>query len=110
MADLQSYKPYARLVTIVSAIIIIIAGLDASQVIQLFPEYASQINTILMIAGLIAPAIAQEKRVVRAEDLIKEDYDSSNSSEDISINLTLDGTNVISDDGVEDSVDDEDIA
>lgn len=92
---LQSYKPYARLVTIVSSLIIIIASLDATQVINLFPEYASQINTILMICGLIAPAIAQEKRVVRAEDLIKEDYDNSN--EDISINLTLDGEDVLDD-------------
>lgn len=67
--ELQSYKPYARIVTIVSAIIIAIAGLDASKVIDLFPAYANQINTILFIAGLIAPAIAQEQRVVRAEDL-----------------------------------------
>ena len=76
MAELKSYKPYARIVTIVSALIIIIAGLDASQVINLFPQYANQINTILMICGLIAPAIAQEKRVVRAEDLVKEDSTS----------------------------------
>jgi hypothetical protein len=112
MGELQSYKPYARLVTVISAIVIVIAGLDASQVIQLFPEYASQINTILMIAGLIAPAIAQEKRVVRAEDLIKEDYDASSSSEDISINLTLDGTDVIEEiiDEDEDGVSDEDMA
>lgn len=74
MTELKSYKPYARLITIISAIIIAIAGLDASQVIQLFPEYASQINTILFIAGLLAPAIAQEKRVVRAEELKDEEY------------------------------------
>lgn len=67
--ELKSYKPYARLVTIISAIIIILAGLDASKVIELFPAYATQINTILVLAGLIAPAIAQEQRVVRAEDL-----------------------------------------
>lgn len=92
---LQSYKPYARIVTILSGLIIIIAGLDASQVINLFPEYASQINTILVIAGLIAPAIAQEKRVVRAEDLIKEDYEDEGISqinpEDIHITINLDG-------------------
>lgn len=67
--ELKSYKPYARCITIISAIIIIIASLDASKVIELFPEYAGQINTILMLAGLIAPAIAQEQRVIRAEDL-----------------------------------------
>ena len=72
--ELKSYKPYARLVTIISALIIIVAGLDASQVIQLFPEYASQINTILFIAGLLAPAIAQEKRIVRAEELKDQEY------------------------------------
>lgn len=67
--ELKSYKPYARCITIISALIIIIASLDASKVIELFPEYAGQINTILMLAGLIAPAIAQERRVIRAEDL-----------------------------------------
>lgn len=67
--ELKSYKPYARCITIISAFIIIIASLDASKVIELFPEYAGQINTILMLAGLIAPAIAQERRVIRAEDL-----------------------------------------
>lgn len=105
---LQSYKPYARIVTVVSAIIIAIAGLDATQVISLFPEYASQINTILMIAGILAPAIAQEKRVVRAEDMIKEDYETSNNDA-VSINLTLDGESVVSDE-VDDSDDDRDIA
>lgn len=76
MTELKSYKPYARLITIVSAILIAIAGLDATQVIQLFPEYASQINTVLVIAGILAPALAQEARVVRAEELITNDIDS----------------------------------
>lgn len=80
--ELKSYKPYARLVTILSALIIVIAGLDASQVIQLFPEYASQINTILFIAGLLAPAIAQEKRIVRAEELKDQEYLEEEREED----------------------------
>ena len=99
---LQSYKPYARIVTIVSAIIIAVAGLDASQVIHLFPEYASQINTILMICGILAPAIAQEKRVVRAEDLIKEDYDNTDIDYDID--------DLEDDDIIDDSIDEEDVA
>ena len=82
MTELKSYKPYSRIITIVSAIIVIIAGLDASQVIQLFPEFASQINTILFLAGLIAPAIAQEKRVVRAEELKDEEYTAPEASEE----------------------------
>lgn len=76
MTELKSYKPYARLITIFSAILIAIAGLDATQVIQLFPEYASQINTVLVIAGILAPALAQEARVVRAEELAINDIDS----------------------------------
>ena len=72
---LQSYKPYARIVTIISAIIIAIASLDATQVIKLFPEYASQIQTILLLCGVLAPAITQEMRVVRAEDIVKEELD-----------------------------------
>ena len=80
--ELKSYKPYARLVTILSAIVILIASLDASQVIQLFPEYANQINTILMVAGLLAPSIAQEARVVRAEDLVRAE-DKENVEEEL---------------------------
>lgn len=76
VTELKSYKPYARLITIISAILIAIAGLDATQVIQLFPEYASQINTVLVIAGILAPALAQEARVVRAEELVISDVDS----------------------------------
>lgn len=99
--ELQSYKPYSRAVTIISGIIIIIASLDASQVISLFPEYASQINTILVIAGLIAPAIAQEKRVVRAEEIVKND---ANPTENIHIHMDFDGTDILEDE-LEEEVD-----
>lgn len=91
---LQSYKPYSRLVTVVSGLIIIIASLDASQVINLFPEYASQINTILMICGLLAPAISQELRVVRAEDLVKEDM-STDDEGDVKVHITFDGEDIL---------------
>lgn len=90
--ELQSYKPYSRLVTIVSGLIIVIASLDATQVINLFPEYASQINTILMVAGLIAPAISQELRVGRAEDIVKNDL---SSCEDIHIHVDIDGEEIL---------------
>ena len=80
--ELKSYKPYARIVTIISALIIVIAGLDASQVIQLFPDYANQINTILFIAGLLAPAVAQEKRIVRAEELKDQEYKQEDAVEE----------------------------
>ena len=85
--ELKSYKPYARFITIVSAIIIFIASLDATQVINIFPEYASQINSILVLCGVLAPALAQELRVVRAEDLIKEDYNNQCDCEEIIVDL-----------------------
>lgn len=99
--ELQSYKPYSRMVTVISGLIIIIASLDASQVINLFPEYAGQINTILMLAGLIAPAIAQEKRVVRAEEIVKND---TNQVEDIHIHMDIDGTDILGEDSEEEEV------
>lgn len=92
---LQSYKPYSRLVTVFSGIIIIVASLDASQVINLFPEYASQINTILVLCGLIAPAISQELRVVRAEDLVKEDMSEPVDEEDVKVHITFDGEDIL---------------
>ena len=108
MSELQSYKPYARVVSIISGLIIIIASLDASQVIQLFPEYASQINSILVIAGIIAPIIAQEKRVVRAEDLVHEQYeDASTEPDSVVVNLTLDGEEIVSNDDSIETFDDD---
>ena len=101
---LQSYKPYARLVTLISGVIILIAGLDASQVINLFPEYANQINTILMIAGILAPAISQELRVVRAEELVKEDIDEPSmpdDEDDVHIHIVVDGDDILMDDAPE---------
>lgn len=92
---LQSYKPYSRIVTVISGLIIIIAGLDASQVISLFPEYASQINTILMIAGILAPAISQELRVGRAEELVKEDMSETTPEDDLKIVINVDGDDIL---------------
>ena len=84
---LQSYKPYSRLITVISGLIIIIASLDATQVINLFPDYASQIN------GLLAPAISQELRVGRAEELVKEDL--SDPDDPIQVVINLDGEDII---------------
>ncbi len=97
---LQSYKPYARVVTLISGIIVIIASLDATQVINIFPQYANEINTILMIAGLLAPAISQELRVVRAEDLVKEDMlepsdVDEEEDENIHIHIVVDGDDIL---------------
>lgn len=92
---LQSYKPYSRIITIISGLIIVIASLDATQVISLFPEYASQINSILVLAGLIAPAISQELRVGRAEELIKEEYAETPIQEDINFTVSLDGEEIL---------------
>lgn len=92
---LQSYKPYSRIITIISGLIIVIASLDATQVISLFPEYASQINSILVLAGLIAPAISQELRVGRAEELIKEEYTEAPIQEGINVTVSLDGEEIL---------------
>lgn len=75
MSELQSYKPYARLVTAVSGILLIISILDANQLINLFPAHASTITTIITLAGIIAPAISEEKRVVRAEELKEYEFE-----------------------------------
>ena len=65
----------------------------------MFPEYASQINSILVIAGILAPILAQEKRVVRAEELVHEEYSTSDDeTENVVVNLTLDGEDVIKED------------
>ena len=110
MSELKSYKPYARMISIISGLIIIIASLDASQVIQLFPEYASQINSILVMAGILAPILAQEKRVVRAEELVHEGYTTSDDeTENVVVNLTLDGEEVIKDDEEEAVINEEEV-
>lgn len=74
MSELKSYKPYARFVTVISGIVAVLAILDANQLINLFPAYAEQITIICTFASIIAPAISQESRVGRAEELVHEDY------------------------------------
>lgn len=69
---MKSYKKYSWVISAVSACVIAIASLDATQVINIFPEYANQINFILMLCGILAPIIMQEKRVYRAEELKEE--------------------------------------
>ncbi|WP_405286387.1 hypothetical protein [Methanobrevibacter sp.] len=74
----------------------------------MFPEYASQINSILVLAGIIAPILAQEKRVVRAEELIHEEYATSEDEpENVVVNLTLDGEDVIKEDTEDSIIEDE---
>lgn len=82
MSELQSYKPYARLVTAVSGILLIISILDANQLIHLFPSHASTITTIITLAGIIAPAISEEKRVVRAEELKEYEFEQQSEAQE----------------------------
>lgn len=82
MSELQSYKPYARLVTAVSGILLIISILDANQLINLFPSHASTITTIITLAGIIAPAISEEKRVVRAEELKEYEFEQQSEAQE----------------------------
>lgn len=113
---LQSYKPYSRIISIVSSLVIILASLDASQVINIFPQYAGQINTVLVLAGLIAPAISQELRVTRAEDIVKDDL--NNNEDDIQVHLNINGEDILevvnedtmNDECTEDIIDESDIA
>jgi hypothetical protein len=113
---LQSYKPYSRIISIVSSLVIILASLDASQVINIFPQYAGQINTVLVLAGLIAPAISQELRVTRAEDIVKDDL--NNNEDAIQVHLNINGEDILevvnedtmNDECTEDSIDESDVA
>lgn len=113
---LQSYKPYSRIISIVSSLVIILASLDASQVINIFPQYAGQINTVLVLAGLIAPAISQELRVTRAEDIVKDDL--NNNEDNIQVHLNINGDDILkvvnedttNDECTEDIIDESDIA
>lgn len=114
---LQSYKPYSRIISIVSSLVIILASLDASQVINIFPQYAGQINTVLVLAGLIAPAISQELRVTRAEDIVKDDL-NNNNEDAIQVHLNINGEDILevvnedtmNDECTEDIFDESDIA
>ena len=72
MSDLKSYKPYARIITILSGLVLFISVLDANQLITIFPEYTRTINIIIALAVIIAPALTQEARVSRAEYLATE--------------------------------------
>lgn len=111
----ESYKIKSKLITAIGGIATIISVLGVNQLEALFPEFGKFIPAIVAIATWYTSQISENKRVERAEQIVHEQYqesetnavDSESKDENIVVNLTLDGEDIVSGDGIINDIEDE---
>ena len=69
---MKSYKDISRTVTIISFIAIFIVTNQEFLIGSVPAEYQTLVQLIVLIAGFFITQFSEEKRVVRAEELIEE--------------------------------------
>jgi len=98
----ESYRVKSKLTTAIGAICTIISVLGVSQLEALFPEYGKFIPALVALATWYSSQVTEDKRVEVAEQLVHEQYeDSSTDPENVVVNLTLDGEEVVSNSNIE---------
>ena len=100
MSELKSFKYKSKIATAISFIAAFIAYIGRDGLAEVMPaEYAYLVPIIVFLAGYILSQSTENTRVDVAEQLIKEQYEKNtapeNSDENIVVNLTLDGEQVI---------------
>lgn len=99
---MESLKHYSWLVSGVVAVVIGVAGLSVSDFSWLPVQYQKYVVMVIGIAGVLVKVFVENARVVRAEDLVHEEY-----ANDTNACITHDDTilndeyTVVSDDGNE---------
>lgn len=99
---MESLKHYSWLVSGLVAVVIGVAGLSVSDFSWLPVQYQKYVVMIIGIAGVLMKVFVENARVVRAEDLIHEEY-AQNTKDCITHDDTIlnDEYTVVSDDGNE---------
>ena len=100
MSELKSFKYKSKIATAISFIAAFIAYIGRDGLAEVMPaEYAYLVPIIVFLAGYILSQSTENTRVDVAEQLIKQQYEKNtapeNSDENIVVNLTLDGEEVI---------------
>lgn len=95
----ESYRVKSKLATAIGAVCTIISVLGVNQLEALFPEYGKFIPAIVALATWYVSQSTENKRVEVAEQIVHEQYeDSSADPENVVVNLTLDGEDIVSND------------
>lgn len=109
----ESYKLKSKLITAIGGIATIISVLGVNQLEALFPEFGKFIPAIVALATWYTSQISENKRVNVAEQLVHEQYqdveeespvEEEVKEDNIVVNLTLDGEEIVSGDGSDDSM------
>lgn len=98
---MESLKHYSWLVSGVVAVVIGVAGLSVSDFSWLPVQYQKYVVMIIGIAGVLVKVFVENARVVRAEDLIHEEYANNNACITHDDAILNDECTVVSDDGNE---------
>ena len=95
----ESSRVKSKLATAIGAVCTIISVLGVNQLEALFPEYGKFIPAIVALATWYVSQSTENKRVEVAEQIVHEQYeDSSADPENVVVNLTLDGEDIVSND------------
>lgn len=98
----ESYRVKSKLATAIGAICTIISVLGVNQLEALFPEYGKFIPAIVALATWYLAQSTENKRVAVAEQIVREEYEEDQSEpENVVVNLTLDGEEIVSNDNIE---------
>lgn len=108
----ESYKFKSKLATAISFLAALIVYLGKDGLAQVMPqEYAYLIPIIVFAAGYVATQKTENTRVETAEQMVHEEYaqvenEVNAEPENVVVNLTLDGEDVVKDDNAVDDVED----
>lgn len=105
----ESYRIKSKLITAIGGIATIISILGVNQLEALFPEFGKFIPAIVAIATWYTSQTSENKRVDIAQQLVHEQYQDLEESpveneikeDNIVVNLTLDGEEIVSNDNIE---------
>lgn len=93
----ESFKYKSILATAIGAVATIISILGVDQLQAMFPTFGKYIPAIVALATWYLSQSTENTRVDIAEQLVHEQYDEAppETSENVVVNLTLDGEDVI---------------
>lgn len=110
----ESYKYKSKMATAISFLAALIVYLGKDGLAKIMPpEYAYLIPIIVFAAGYVVSQKSEDKRIEIAEQLVHEEYaqkeEAEAESENVVVNLTLDGEDIIKDE-VDEDVPTEDVS
>lgn len=95
----ESFKYKSMLATAIGAIATIISVLGVDQLQAMFPSFGRFIPAIVALATWYISQTTENTRVNVAQEMVHEEYaNSDDETENVVVNLTLDGEDIIKED------------